>query len=148
MCLSLVNLLLLASFLLLLRVRLEGLFLCLPCMVVFTVMFPVVIINSYCQSIHVLERGGFFLFLGRDKILDLIGESLVIAVVEYTIPPTQLRGIVSRLLTMDFIFPFHFIFLFLFPFIFLLFSIFRSTWVRGYQSCCHISHRLMAKSQD
>ena len=44
-----------------------------------------------------------------------------------------------------FIFSFHFIFLFLFLFIF---SIFRATQVRVYQSCCHISHKLMAKSQD
>ena len=28
------------------------------------------------------------------------------------------------------------------------FSIFRTTRVRGYQSRCHISHKLMAKSQD
>ena len=41
-----------------------------------------------------------------------------------------------------FIFPFHFI-LFLFSFFFY-FSIFRTTWVRVYQSCCHISHKLMA----
>jgi len=37
-----------------------------------------------------------------------------------------------------FIFPFHFI-LFFFSF-----SIFRTTWVRVYQSHCHISHKLMA----
>jgi len=36
------------SFSLLLRVRLEGLFLCLPCMVVFTVSFPVAVIDSHC----------------------------------------------------------------------------------------------------
>ena len=28
------------------------------------------------------------------------------------------------------------------------FSIFRTTWVRIYQSDCHISHELIAKSQD
>ena len=33
-------------------------------------------------------------------------------------------------------------------FIFLLFSIFRTTWVRVDRSCHHISHNLMAKSQD
>ena len=42
-----------------------------------------------------------------------------------------------------FIFPFHFI-LFYFYF-FVHFSIFRTAWVRGYQSRCH---NLMAKSQD
>jgi len=36
------------SFSLLLGVRLEGLFLCLPCTVAFTVSFPVVVINSHC----------------------------------------------------------------------------------------------------
>ena len=58
------------------------------------------------------------------------------------------RGKVSRSLTVDFIhFYFFFFILFLFLFYFL-FSIFRTTWVRDYQSCCHISHKLMAKSQD
>ena len=41
-----------------------------------------------------------------------------------------------------------FIFIFSFYFIFLLFSIFRTTRVRVYQSRCYISHKLMAKSQD
>ena len=36
------------SFSLLPGVRLEGLFLCLPCMVVFAVSFPVVVIDSHC----------------------------------------------------------------------------------------------------
>ena len=35
-----------------------------------------------------------------------------------------------------------------FLFIFLFISIFRTTWVRVDRSCCHISHNLMAKSQD
>ena len=43
----------------------------------------------------------------------------------------------------------HFLFfiftLFFFSFSFILFSIFRTTWVRVYQSCCY---KLMAKSQD
>ena len=69
----------------LLRIRLEGLFLCLPCMVAFTVMFPVAVINRHCQDIHILEQGGFFLFLGKDRILDLIGESLVIVIAQNTI---------------------------------------------------------------
>ena len=38
--------------------------------------------------------------------------------------------------------------LFSFSFSFLFFSIFRTTQVRVYQSHCHISHKLMAKSQD
>ena len=33
-------------------------------------------------------------------------------------------------------------------FYFYFFSIFRTTRVRVYQSRCHISHKLMAKSQD
>ena len=56
-----------------------------------------------------------------------------------TIGPT-LNQTVSRSLTMNFIFIFIFIFIF--------FSIFRITWVRVYQSHGHISHKLMAKSQD
>ena len=41
---------------------------------------------------------------------------------------------------------FYFLFslYFIFIFIFILFSIFRTTQVRGYQSHCHISHKLMA----
>ena len=68
------------SFSLLLGVRLKSLFFCLSCIVVFTVTFLVVMINSYHQSIHILEQGGFSLFPGRDRILDLIWESLVVAV--------------------------------------------------------------------
>ena len=48
----------------------------------------------------------------------------------------------SRLLTVDFIF------LFILLFFSFSFSIFRTTRVRVYQSRCHISHKLMAKSQD
>ena len=40
---------------------------------------------------------------------------------------------------------FYFLFSLYFLFLFLLFSIFRTTWVRVYQSHCH---KLMAKSQD
>jgi len=47
----------------------------------------------------------------------------------------------SRLLTVDFIF------IFSFHFIFLLFSIFRTTQVRVYQSHYHISHKLMASHE-
>ena len=54
----------------------------------------------------------------------------------------------SRSLTMDLIFIFisyfYFLFYFSFPFLFFSFSIFRITWVRGYQSRCHISHNWMA----
>ena len=55
----------------------------------------------------------------------------------------------SRSLTVDFIFYFLFslYFFFLF-FLFLFLSIFRTTRVRIYQSHCHISHKLMARSQD
>ena len=45
-------------------------------------------------------------------------------------------------------FYFHFLSYFSFSFLFFSFSIFRTTWVRGYQSHCHISHNLMAQSQD
>ena len=48
----------------------------------------------------------------------------------------------SRSLIVDFIF--YFLFSLYFIFIFLVFSIFRTTRVRGYQSCCYISHKLMA----
>ena len=54
------------------------------------------------------------------------------------------KNLVSRLLTVDFIF----IFFFTLFFFFFYFSIFRTTQVRVYQSRCHISHKLMAKSQD
>ena len=68
------------NFPLLLEVRLKYLFLCLPCMVAFAVTFPAVVIDSYHQSIHILEQNRFFLFLSRNRILDLIWEFLVIAV--------------------------------------------------------------------
>ena len=71
----------------LLRVRLKDLFLHLSCIVVFMVTFPVVIIDSHCQSIHVLEQGGFSLLPSRNKILDLIGKPLVITMAEHTIFP-------------------------------------------------------------
>jgi len=60
------------SFLLLLEVRLKGLFLCLPCIVVFVVMFLVAVIDIHHQSIYILKQGRFSLFLDRDRILDLI----------------------------------------------------------------------------
>jgi len=66
-------------------------------MVVFVVMFPVVVINSHHQSIYVLEQDGFFLFLGRNRILDPIGEPLVIAIAEYTILLIWLRGIAHEI---------------------------------------------------
>ena len=58
----------------------------------------------------------------------------------------KLRGntVVSRSLMVDFVY-FYFLSFILFFFAFeFLFSIFRTTQVRGYQSCCHISHNLMA----
>ena len=72
----------------LLRVRLKGLFLHLSYMMVFAVTFPVAVINSYHQSVYVLEQGGFFLFPGKDRILDLIRELLVIVMAQNTIPST------------------------------------------------------------
>ena len=59
----------------------------------------------------------------------------------YLLPQNHIINLLSRSLTVDFIFSFHFIFLFFF-FYFILFSIFRTTQVRGYLSRCHI------KSQD
>ena len=50
----------------------------------------------------------------------------------------------SRLLTVDFIFIFSFHFILLLFFFFFSFSIFRTTQVRVYWSCCHISYKLMA----
>ena len=50
-------------------------------MMVFAVTFPVAVINSHYQSIHILEQGGFSLFLGRDRILDPIREPMIIAIV-------------------------------------------------------------------
>jgi len=73
---------------LLLIMRFKGLFLHLSCTVAFGVTFPVAVINSHRQSIHILERGGFSLFSGRDRVLDLIGEPLVIAMAQNTIFPT------------------------------------------------------------
>ena len=57
-------------------------------MMAFMVIFPVTVIDSYYQSIHILERGGFFLFPDRDRILDLIGELLMIVIAKHTISPT------------------------------------------------------------
>jgi len=54
----------------------------------------------------------------------------------------------SRSLIVDFIFFIFFSLYFIFLLLFILFSIFRITWVRVYQSHCHISHKLMAQSQD
>jgi len=73
------------SFPLLPGVRLKSLFLCLSYTITFVVIFPVVVINRHCQSIHILERGGFSLFPGRNRILDLIWESLIIVMVQHTI---------------------------------------------------------------
>ena len=53
-------------------------------------------------------------------------------------------GLLSRSLTVDFIL-FSLFTLFYFTLLFTFyFSIFRTTQVRVYQSCCHISHKLMA----
>ena len=52
--------------------------------------------------------------------------------------------VVSRLLMVDFIHFYFFSFILIFLFLYFLFSIFRTTQVRGYQSHCHISHKLMA----
>jgi len=67
------------------EVRLKSFFFYLSGTVVFMVTFLVVVINSYHQSIHVLEQDRFILFLGEYKILNLIWEPLVIVVVQNTI---------------------------------------------------------------
>ena len=98
------------------------------------------ILDSYHMQVHL--SGNYIL--------------LVISSPNYTSPPSTvaiffaihlmmvLQPSVSRSLIVDFI---HFYFLsfiwFLFFFYFL-FSIFRTAQVRGYQLCCHISHKLMA----
>ena len=71
----------------LLRVRLKNLFLYLPCIVAFVVIFPVVVINSYHLSIYILEQDEFFLFLDGDVILDPIEEPLVVIIAQHTISP-------------------------------------------------------------
>jgi len=76
------------SFSLLLGVRLKGLFLYLPYMVAFAVIFPVAVVDSYCQNIHILKQDGFFLFLDKNRILDLIGKPLIISIAEHIISPT------------------------------------------------------------
>ena len=53
-------------------------------------------------------------------------------------------GHLLRLLTVDFIFIFSLLFYFYFYFIFYFLFLDRTTWVRIYQSCCHISHKLRA----
>ena len=75
------------SFLLFPGVRLKSLFFRLPSIIAFAVTFLVVVINSHCQSVHILEWGRFSLFPGRDRILNLIGEPMVVVVVQNTIPP-------------------------------------------------------------
>ena len=50
-------------------------------------MFLVVVINSYYESIYILEQDRFFLYPDRDSVLNLIKEPLVIAVAYNTIPP-------------------------------------------------------------
>ena len=84
------------SFSLLPEVRLKGLFLHLSYTMAFAVIFPVAMIDSYCQNIHILKQGGFFLFLDSNRILDLIGKSLIISIAEHIISPTQLRDIVYQ----------------------------------------------------
>jgi len=66
------------SFSLLSGVRLKNFFLYLFCTVTFMVMFLVAVINSHCQNIYILEQNRFFLFPGRDRILDPIWKFLVI----------------------------------------------------------------------
>ena len=57
-------------------------------------------------------------------------------------------GLMSRSWTVDFIHFYFLSFIWFFLSFYFLFSIFRTTQVRGYQSRCHISHKLIAKSQD
>ena len=66
-------------------------------MMVFAVTFSVAVINSHYQSIYILEQDRFSLFSGRDRILNLIGELLVIAIAQHTILPTYLRDIVYEI---------------------------------------------------
>jgi len=50
----------------------------------------------------------------------------------------------SRSLMVDSVFIFSFPWILFFIFFSFKFSIFRTTWVRSYQSRCHINHKLMA----
>ena len=76
----------------------------------------------------------------------------VFSMLERSFKPTViffgLTNLLLKSLMVDFIFILFFYLYFIFPFLFLFFSIFRTTRVRVYQSCCHSSHKLMVRSQD
>jgi len=77
-----------------------------------------------------------------NQFLDLMDDNLETIKLSYT------KGSpLSRSLMVDFIFifSFHFILFFLF---FFFYSIFKTTWVRVYQSCCHISHKTDHKTWE
>ena len=74
------------------------------------VIFLITMINCYYQSIYVLEKSWFFLFLDRDRVLNVIEKSLVVLVTQYPIFPTKLS---IRVVDNGFIL-FYFIFLFIF----------------------------------
>ena len=77
-----------------------------------------------------------------DKVLDLLQYHLEkVAKYQYTL---EILTNMSKPLTVDFIYFYFFSFVLFFLFFSFLFPIFRTAQVRGYQSCCHISHNLMA----
>ena len=94
---------------------------------------------------HLIEELGFgpllslkLNFINRKVLKDLLVYFIFIFI--YFL--IWILGLVSELSKVDFV---HFYFLsFIFLFSFLLFSILRTTQVRGYLSRCHISHNLMA----
>ena len=59
-----------------------------------------------------------------------------------------LTNLLSKSLTVDFIFILSFYLYFIFPFLFLFFSIFRTAWVRVYQSRGHIGHKWITRLEE
>ena len=77
--------------------RLKSLFLSLLYTIMLIITLPVVMINSYYQSVYILEQNWLFLFLDGDGVLDLIEQTLVVLVIQYTIFPTKLRDIAYKI---------------------------------------------------
>ena len=57
-------------------------------MIAFVVVFLVVMINGYHQSVYILEQSRFFLFPDGNRALYSIRKPLVIVIVQNTISPT------------------------------------------------------------
>ena len=87
------------------------------------------------------KKGKMYLLLReeREEVREFIKEQLRKGYI-WPLKSLQIVKIVDSGLYFYFLFSLYVIFLFLFLF----FSIFGTTWVRVYQSHCHISHKLMA----